>query len=350
MRRTEMSKMELFKERIKKLKSDIAQKQLKPVYILMGEESYFIDVLLKEFEENLIDEDGFKEFNQTVLYGKEATIEDIISIARSYPMMADRRLVILKEAQQFKDLDMLETYITKPVSTTVLVICHMHKMIEAKKTKIKNILASKNVEVFRAERLEENDIIDWIKIHFSRKKIRIDSKAAIVLYELIGNDMMRLYSEIEKMSISLEPGSEVKVEEISGSVFNSKEYGPFELQTALTNNNHERAYKIMQYFSQPRNIDMLPVIIAGLFSFFCKIMTFHTEASRNNIKQESDIRKFLNVYDLKEFVKATRIYDFGRCKKIIHLLHQTDMKFKGVDMAGTDKTGLVKELVYHLLH
>jgi len=350
MKRGNESKIAAFREQITKIKEDIAQKKTKPVYILMGEESYFIDVVTKEFEDNFIGEDGFREFNQTVLYGKETSVEDIISVARSYPMMAERRLVILKEAQQFKDLELLETYISKPVSSTVLVICYMHKKLEAKKTATKKMLSSKNVYTFVAERLNEDDIINWISISFKRKQIQIDLKASIVLHELIGNDMSRLHSEIEKMSLSLEPGSEVKVEEVSGSVFMSKEYGPFDLQSALSKNNRERAYKIMHYFSQPRNIDMLPVILSSLYSFICKIMIYHTEASRQNIKKPADIYNYTKVFDLNEFSNAVRVYSFDRCKKIIRVLHETDLKLKGVDMAGTDKTGLMKELVYHLLN
>lgn len=333
----------------KQLKADIESLNLKPVYILMGDEGYFLDLLSDMFEK-LIPDDGFREFNFNVLYGKEATAEDVISIARSYPMMADRRVVILKEAQQFKDWEKLATYIQKPVETTVLVIVHRNGAIDGRKKWAKDVLNGPKSEVFESVRLDENRIIDWIITHFKRHRIKVDLKAAIILYELIGSDMSRLYNEIEKMVISLPPNSEVRVEEITGSVGMSKEYSPFDLQTALINRNVERSYRIMHFFSKPPAVEQLPVIIATLYSFFGKIALFHRLASSGKIRSKNDAFKYIRVYDMDEFIRATKVYSFDKCKQVIHLLHTTDLKFKGVDSGTADKAALLKEMVYHILH
>ncbi|MCX7744061.1 MAG: DNA polymerase III subunit delta [Flavobacteriales bacterium] len=340
---------EVLVTRFKQLKADIESFKLKPVYVLMGAEGYFLDLISDMFE-RLIPDDGFKEFNFNVLYGKDATAEDVISIARSYPMMADRRVLILKEAQQFKDWEKLATYIQKPVDTTVLVLVHRNGAIDGKKKWAKDILNGPRVEVFESVRLNENRIVEWIITHFKRHRIKVDSKAAYVLYELIGSDMSRLYNEIEKMVISLPPNSEVRVEEITGSVGMSKEYSPFDLQSALINRNKDRAYRIMHFFSKPPAVEQLPVIIATLYSFFCKIAMFHRLASSGKIRSKNDAFKFFRVYDMEEFIRATKVYDFYKCKQVIHLLHITDLKYKGVDSGTADKAALLKELIYHILH
>jgi DNA polymerase-3 subunit delta len=333
----------------KQLKADIESLKLKPTYVLMGDEGYFLDLLSDMFEK-IIGDDGLREFNFNVLYGKEANAEDVISIARSYPMMADRRVLILKEAQQFRDWEKLATYIQKPVHSTVLVIVYRNGTIDGRKKWAKDILQGKYVEVFESKRLDENRIIDWIITHFKRHRIKVDLKAAIILYELIGSDMARLYNEIEKMVIALPPNSEVRVEEITGSIGMSKEYSPFDLQGALINRNVDRSYRIMQFFSKPPAVDQLPVIIATLYSFFCKIALFHRLASSGKIRSKNDAFQYIRVYDMDEFIRATKVYSFDKCKQVIHLLHTTDLKFKGVDSGTADKAALLKEMVYHILH
>jgi len=333
----------------KQLKADIESLKLKPVYVLMGEEGYFLDLLSDMFEK-LIGDDGLREFNFTILYGKEISAEDIITTARSYPIMTDRRVLIVKEAQHFRDWEKLVSYIQKPVESTVLVMVYRNGMIDGKKKWAKNILQGKHVEVFVSRRLDENRIIDWIISHFKRHKIKVDLKAAIILYELIGSDMARLYNEIEKMVIALPPNSEVRVEEITGSVGLSKEYSPFDLQKALVNRNMDRSYRIMQFFSKPPAVEQLPVIIATLYSFFCKIALYHRLASSGKIRSKYDVLKYIKVHDMDEFIRATKVYSFGKCKEVIHLLHTTDLKFKGVDSGTADKAALLKEMVYHILH
>lgn len=340
---------ELLVTHFKQLKADIESYKLKPVYVLMGDEGYFLDLISDMFEK-LIGDDGFKEFNFNVLFGKETSAEEVISIARCYPMMADRRVLILKEAQQFREWEKLAQYIKKPVDSTVLVIVYRNGTIDRRKKWAKDVLISPKVEVFESVRLDENRIIDWIVTHFKRHRIKVDLKAAIILYELIGSDMSRLYNEMEKMAIALPPNSEVRVEEITRSVGMSKEYSPFDLQAALINRNVERSYRIMYFFSKSPAVEQLPVIIATLYSFFCKIALFHRLASSGKIRSKNDAFQYIRVYDMDEFIRATQVYSFDKCKQVIHLLHTTDLKFKGVDSGTADKAALLKEMVYHILH
>jgi DNA polymerase-3 subunit delta len=337
-------------EEFRRIQQDILNKRYKPVYILSGTESYYIDLLTQHFENDVISEEEFKEFNLNIVYGKDTTAEGIISIAKSYPMMAERRLLIIKEAQSFKDLDLLESYILKPVASTILVICYKHGKIDSRKKALKNILSAKNIEVFVSDKLNENEIIDWIAKQFNRRKIKIDLKAAFILYELMGDNLSLIYNEIEKMTIALPPGSEVRAEEISSNIGSSKEYNAFELQAALINKNIERSYKIINYFSLPSNQKEIPMIIGALHSFFVKILIYHIEFSKGKIKRDGDVYNYFKVFDLNEFIKATKKFHFKKSQDIIHQLLITDLKFKGVDHTSSDRSGLLKELVFKILH
>ncbi|HEY4628680.1 MAG TPA: DNA polymerase III subunit delta, partial [Flavobacterium sp.] len=234
-------------DEVVKIVNDIKSGNIKPIYFLMGEEPYYIDKLSDYIEKNVLTEEE-KGFNQTVLYGRDVSIEDIISTAKRYPMMAERQVVIVKEAQDLtKTIDKLESYAENPMPSTVLVICYKYKTLDKRKKVTKNI--AKSGVVYESKKLYENQVGDWIKRVLSGKNYTIDPKASAMLVEFLGTDLSKINNELEKLQIILPKGSTITAKHIEENIGFSKDFNVFELRKAIGERNQLKAYQIAQYFS-----------------------------------------------------------------------------------------------------
>lgn len=305
----------------------------------MGEEPYFIDGISKFIEDTVLTEEE-KEFNQMTLYGRDIAVEDIISQARRYPMMAEKQVIIVKEAQELsRTIENLADYAENPQPTTVLVICYKYKKLDKRK-KLAKIIAKMGI-LFESVKLYENKIPDWIRRVLSDRGFSIDPKAAQMLTEFLGDDLSRIQNELEKLQLILPPGIQITPQHIEQNIGISKDYNNFELQKAIGEKNMAKAYTIVNYFGQNQKHHPMVMTIALLFSFFSKLMRYHAMPHTRNAAKELGI----NPYFITDYQIAARNYPMKKVSAIIGLLRETDMKSKGVGAANVPPEELLKELL-----
>ena len=266
-------------DEVLKIVNDIKAGNIKPIYFLMGEEPYYIDKLSDYIEEKVLTEEE-KGFNQTVLYGRDVSIEDIISTAKRYPMMAERQVVIVKEAQDLiRTIDKLESYAENAMPTTVLVFCYKYKTLDKRK-KLTKLLA-KNGVVFESKKLYENQVGDWIKRMLAGKKYGIEPKATAMLVEFLGTDLSKINNELEKLQIILPAGSTITPKHIEENIGFSKDFNVFELRKALGERNQLKAYTIAENFAQNPKDNPMVVTTSLVFGFFIQLLKYHGLKDKN---------------------------------------------------------------------
>lgn len=328
-----------------KIVNDIKAGNIKPIYFLMGEESYYIDKLSDFIEQNVLTEEE-KGFNQTVLYGRDVTIEDIVSTAKRYPMMAERQVVIVKEAQDLsRTIDKIENYVANPMESTVLVFCYKYKTLDKRK-KVTKLLAQKGI-VFESKKLYENQVGDWIKRILSGKKYSIEPKAIAMLVEFLGNDLSKINNELEKLQIILPLGSTINPQHIEENIGFSKDFNNFELLNALGSRNQAKAYHIAHYFANNPKANPLVVTTSTVFGFFVKILKYHGLSDKNPAKVASALG--INSYFLKDYDIALRNYPMKKVSQIISSLREVDVKSKGVG-ANLSQSNLLKEMLFKIFN
>ena len=333
-------------EEVKRIVSDIKNGNIKPIYFLMGEESYYIDQISAYIDKNLLSEEE-KGFNQVVLYGRDVTIEDIVSQAKRYPMMAERQVVIVKEAQALsRDIDKLESYAANPQTSTVLVICYKYKKLDKRK-KVYKLIAKSGV-VFESKRLYENQVGDWIRRVMSGKGYVVEPKAAHMLVEFLGTDLSKIYNELEKLMLILPDGSTVTPLVIEENIGISKDFNNFELRKAVGEKDILKAHRIINYFAQNPKDNPMVVTIALLFGFFQQLLTYHGLPSTD----KASVAKALGVnpYFVSEYVTASRNYPMKKVSYIINLLRDADVKSKGVGAYNLSQGDLLKELLVGIMY
>ena len=266
-------------DEVLKIINDIKAGNIKPIYFLMGEEPYYIDKL-SEYIENSILQEHERDFNQTVLYGRDVTIEDVVSNAKRYPMMADRQVVIVKEAQDLvKTIDKLESYAENPQPTTVLVICYKYKTLDKRK-KITKILAQKGV-VYESKKLYENQVGEWLKRVLQGKKLNIEPKAAAMLVDFLGTDLSKIANELDKLAIILPQGSTITAAIIEENIGFSKDFNVFEFRKAIGERNQLKSYQIADHFAQNPKDNPMVVTTSLVFSFFIQLLKYHGLKDKN---------------------------------------------------------------------
>lgn len=329
-----------------KIVNDIKNGNFKPIYFLMGDEPYYIDKLSDYIEKNVLSEEE-KGFNQTVLYGRDVSMEDIISTAKRYPMMADRQVVIVKEAQDLvKTIDMLESYVENPMLSTVLVFCYKYKTLDKRK-KITKLLAQKGI-VFESKKLYENQVGDWIKRVLSGKNYSIEPKATAILVEFLGTDLNKINNELEKLQIILPTGSTISPKHIEENIGFSKDFNNFELLNALGSRNQLKAFQIVQYFSDNQKANPLVVTTGTVFGFFIKILKYHGLKDKN----PKNVASVLGVspYFLKDYDLALKNYPMKKVSQIVTALRDTDVKSKGVGANALPQSDLLREMLYKIFN
>lgn len=329
-----------------KIVNDIKAGNIKPIYFLMGEEPYYIDKLSEYIEKNILSEEE-KGFNQTVLYGRDVTIEDIISTAKRFPMMAEKQVVIIKEAQELtRTIEKLENYVEKPMESTVLVFCYKYKTLDKRK-KVTKLLA-KNGVVFESKKLYENQVGDWIKRILATKKYSIEPKASAILIEFLGTDLSRINNELEKLQIILPVGSVITAKDIEDNIGFSKDYNVFELRKAIGERNQLKAYKIAENFAQNPKDNPIVMTTGLVFGFFVQLLKYHGLKDKNPKNVAAAIG--VNPYFLKDYDVALKNYPMKKVSQIVASLRDTDVKSKGVGANSLSQADLLREMLYKIFN
>ena len=333
-------------DEIVKIVNDIKAGNIKPIYFLMGEEPYYIDKLSDYIEQNILSEEE-KGFNQTVLYGRDVTIEDIIGTAKRYPMMAELQVVMVKEAQDLiKTIDKLENYAERPMLSTVLVICYKYKVLDKRKKLVK--LLAKNGLVYESKKLYENQVGLWITRVLQGKGYTIEPKANAMLVEFLGNDLSKINNELEKLQIILPKGTIISAKHIEENIGFSKDFNVFELQNALGSKNQLKAYQIAQYFADNPKDNPMVVTTSLVFSFFIKLLKYHGLKDKNprNVAAVLGVSPFF----LKDYDLALRQYTMKKVSQIVGVLRDIDVKSKGVGANGLPNHDLLKEMLLKIFN
>ena len=333
-------------DEVLKIVNDIKTGNIKPIYFLMGEESYYIDKLSDYIEKKVLTEEE-KGFNQTVLYGRDVTIEDIVSTAKRYPMMAERQVVIVKEAQDLlRTIDKLESYAENPMPTTVLVICYKYKSLDKRKKVTK--LIAKNGVVFESKKLYENQVGDWIKRVLAGKKYTIEPKATAMLVEFLGTDLSKINNELEKLQIILPVGSVINPMHIEQNIGFSKDFNVFELRKALGERNQLKAYTIAENFAQNPKDNPMVVTTSLVFGFFIQLLKYHGLKDRNPKNVAAVIG--VNPFFLKEYDVALKNYPMKKVSQIVAALRDIDVKSKGLGANALSQSDLLREMLYKIFN
>ncbi|WP_304198742.1 DNA polymerase III subunit delta [Flavobacterium alvei] len=333
-------------DEVLKIVNDIKAGNIKPIYFLMGEEPYYIDKLSDYIEDKVLSEDE-KGFNQTVLYGRDVTIEDIVSTAKRYPMMAERQVVIVKEAQDLsRTIDKIESYAENPMPTTVLVICYKYKTLDKRK-KVTKLLA-KNGIVYESKKLYENQVGDWIKRVLAGKKYSIEPKANAMLVEFLGTDLSKINNELEKLQIILPKGSTITPHHIEENIGFSKDFNVFELRKAIGDRNQLRAYTIADNFAQNPKDNPIVMTTSLVFGFFVQLLKYHGLKDKN----PNNVAKVLGVnpFFLKDYDIALKNYPMRKVSQIVTSLRDVDVKSKGVGANALPQSDLLREMLFKIFN
>ncbi|GAA4297687.1 DNA polymerase III subunit delta [Nibribacter koreensis] len=342
------------------LTADDILKQLKnrefaPVYFLQGEEPYYIDLISDYIEQHALNEME-KGFNQVVMYGKDTDISNVLLQAKRFPMMSDRQVVIVKEAQNLQNLEadpekdpaakQLDAYLANPLPSTILVFCHKHKVLDGRK-RLSKVL-SKQAVLLTTKKLYDNQVPGWITSYLKSKNLQATPQAVMMLAEYIGADLSRLTNEIEKLTINLKPGQTIDDGVVQENIGISKEFNIFELQTAIIKQDVLKANRILNYFaSNPKDNPLIPNLVL-LFSFFSKLLTLHMlpQVNEQTVAKSLGNRGFL----AKEYMLALRNYPYRRVLQIISFLRKADLQSKGVEGGSLPDDAILKELVFKIIH
>ncbi len=311
-----------------------------PTYWLEGEEDYYIDELIDYAEKYLLT-DAEAQFNLTIFYGKDADWASIVNACKRYPMFADKQVVILKEAQHMKDVEVLEPYIADPLASTIFIVGYKAKGVDKRK-KLYKTLQTKNAELLTTKKIVDGKVHEWIVQQVNAKSLQISTKAAILIEEHVGNDLNRIINEIDKLILNLAGKKIIDEDDIERFIGISKEYNVFELQAALAQKNITKAIKIIQYFEANPKAAAIQMVLPALYGFFSKVYTVY------GMKDTSDgaLRPlfYFNPNTLSQAKAALKNYGYEGVQKIILLLHQYDLKSKGVGDSGTAGGLLMKEM------
>ena len=319
-------------------------KEFKPIYWLEGDEDYFIDEVMEYAEKKILSESE-AEFNQTIFYGKDANWADIVNACRRYPMFAERQVVLLKEAQQMKDVDKLESYVENPLPSTILVVSYKGKTLDGRQKFSK--LIKKKGEVFLSKKMYENQLPGWINSYLHTNGFTIKPKAMALLVDHIGNDLSRIVNEIEKLSLNLKEKN-ITEDDIEKFIGISKEYNIFELQNALSRKDQAKAIRIIQYFEANPKAVPIQLILPSLYSYFSKILTVY----QMHDKSERAIKPAFNYNPalVEQVMETIKNYSFLEMEQVILLLHDSNLKSIGIGNTGISTGALMKELSYKIMN
>ena len=311
----------------------------------MGEEEFYIDNITNLFLENVLTEEE-KQFNLNILYGKETSVDQIISICKKYPLMSKYQIVLVKEAQDLsRTFDGLIDYFKKPLESTILIINYKHKSIDKRKSSSKEL--KKNAKVFESKKLYDNQVQNWISDTVNSAGFSIDRKSVSLINEHLGNSLSKISNEIDKLLEIKKKEKIIELDDIEKYIGISKEFNNFELRKALGEKNYNKAFQIAQYFSENPNANPIVVTISIIFDFFNKLLIFHSNIELNDTKIASLLG--INPFFIKEYKTASTNYDLKQVVRIISILRDYDMFSKGVGVKKADSS-LLKEMVVKIIN
>jgi DNA polymerase-3 subunit delta len=331
-------------EIIKQLKSG----QPKPVYFLHGEEPFYIDQIVKVATTAILNE-GERDFNQTVVYAKDTPPIDVLDAATRLPMMSERTVVIVKEAQEYKKAsqwEVFEKYFESPAPTTVLIFAHKYKKFD-KRSRIYKIL-KKEAVLFESEGVKDYQLPKWINAYIKDKNYQITDKAVALLSEFLGNDLSRISNELEKLFLLVDKGQQIDEKHIEKNIGISKDYNVFELVNAVLEKNVLKANKIVRYFGQNPKATHITIVLANLHTLFQRLFKAHFAGTDDPRKLASLLK--IHPYPAKELLLHKRKHPARTISKNFSLLREYDLLAKGVNNSNTPENELLKELIFKLLH
>ncbi|HEY8971502.1 MAG TPA: DNA polymerase III subunit delta [Puia sp.] len=329
---------------VEKILGDWRKSKFKPVYWLEGEEEYYIDKLV-EYAEHQILSEAEAGFNLTVFYGKDADWTAVINACRRYPMFAERQVVLLKEAQQMRDIDKLEAYIEKPLASTVFVVSYKEKKVDGR-SKLARLLKEK-AELFTTKKLYDNQLPDWTSELVRSKGYTITQKALLLLVDHIGNDLSRIDNEVDKLLVNLAGRNNITEDDIEKYVGVSKEYNVFELQDAFAKRDKVKAIRIIQYFESNPKAAPIQLILPSLYNFFSKAYMIFGQSSSDEKSVAAAIG--VNPFFVRDYLAATRNYGYTGIEQGLLLLHAYNLRSVGVGSVGTEDGALLKELAVKIM-
>lgn len=327
--------------------SDIKKGNISPIYFLYGDEPYFIDQI-SDFIEDTVLTEAEKGFNQMVMYGRDVSVAEIISTAKRFPMMAERQVIIVKEAQDLaRTFDQFEAYLEQPQSTTTLVFNYKYKKPDKRKSVYKKL--AKNSVFFESKALYENQVPNWINNYVKSKSYKIDPKAAQMLVEFLGTELSKITNELNKLFIVLPKDTPITPEAIEDNIGISKDFNNFELRKAICTKNVVKANQIISYFAQNPKSNPLVMTISLLNSFFTQLLQYHAIPNKNDSKSVAAALR-VNPYFVSDYITAGKNYPMRKVSEIISLLRDADLKSKGVGARDLSNEDLLKELLFKILH
>ena len=329
---------------IDKILTDWNKKHYKPVYWLEGEEEYYIDKLIAYAETKILGE-GESAFNLTIFYGRDSNWGDILNACRRYPMFSERQVVIVKEAQNLKEIDKLEAYIETPLHSTILVIAFKDKKLDGR-TRFSKLVKEKT-ELVSTKKLSDNALPEWVSKLAAAYGYTLSSKANALLVDHIGNDLNRIENEIEKITINLPNRKSITEDDIENYVGISKDYNSFELQAAIANKDLPKAIQIIGYFGANPKAAPMPLLLPSLYGFFSKVYML---SGASGGEEQAARQIGVPPYFLRNYLQASKMFSHREIEKILLLLHQYNLKSIGINSAGkTENDALLKEMVIKMI-
>ena len=330
---------------VEKIISDWKKNKFKPVYWLEGEEEFFIDQIVDYAEHHILTE-AEAGFNRVVFYGKDASWVDVVTACRRYPMFSERQVVLLKEAQQMRDVEKLDMYIENPLSSTVFVVSYKEKKVDGR-SKFAKLLKEKG-EVYTTKKLYENQLPEWTSDLVKSKGHTISSKGLSLLVDHIGNDLSRMSNEIQKVLVNLHDRKNITEDDIERYVGISKEFNVFELQEAISARDMAKAIRIVQYFEANPKAGPIQLLLPVLHSFFSKVFTVFSSPDRS----ENGLKLLFNnnIYSARQGIAAAKNYGYDGTERIILLLHHYNLRSLGVNDPGTEDASLMKEMIVKMMN
>lgn len=327
---------------------DLRARKYAPIYYLMGEEPYYIDQIADYIANNVLKEEE-RDFNQTVVFGSDVSMAQVVDMAKRYPMMAEHQVVIVKEAQNIKNTDALSAYLSHPQTSTILVMCHKNGSIDRRKKIVAEL--DKAGVLFESKKLRERDLPQFIENYLKKKGVAIDRKSVSLIADSIGSDLNRLTGELEKIIVSLQ-GEDRKVtpDIVESMIGVSKDFNAFELRDAIVSKNAFKANQIVKYFDENPKAGSVYSILPIIFNYFQNLMIAYYCPQRNNQEAVAKWLELRSSWAAKDYMTGMRNYTAKKVMRIIAFIRETDAKSKGIDNVSTSAGELMRELVYFILH
>ncbi|MGZ5220269.1 MAG: DNA polymerase III subunit delta [Chitinophagaceae bacterium] len=329
---------------VEKIIAEWKRKEFKPVYWLEGEEEYYIDKVIDYAEHHILNESEAS-FNLSVFYGRDTSWPDVINACRRYPMFAEKQVILLKEAQQMRDIEKLEGYIENPLNSTVFIVAYKDKKVDGR-SKLAKLLKQKAV-LITTKKIYDNQVPEWTQELLRSRELSISPKGLALLVDHIGNDLTRIENEIEKISINLGKRKNITEEDIEEFVGVSKDFNVFELQSALARKDLAKSIRIIQYFESNPKAAPIQLILPSLYAFFSKVFMVFGAGSHD--EKAVALAIGVNSFFVKDYLQAAKVYDYQGIERILLLLHQYNLKSIGINNLGAEDGSLLKEMVCKMI-